>query len=251
LYSFHAIGVALALFVANANNSHGVAKGFVIDNISHKGVAGASVTINDKNEVKTDAHGQYQIQIPADALGKNFIVSAYRSDYGSPQLSDGVHDNGNVVMVPPIWMKPPGDISMTKQSSNCCCCCCCCDQSPPPESPAPCGHTPPTGSTPSMPMRDPISNGHDSVSSATLDGGFHRLPRLPFNRRRLESIAAKRIEVGIAITETPARLRRGVDFPIQEAESRVSFDKISLSFRYEQPVERKPPSKTLVAGPLR
>jgi hypothetical protein len=49
----------------------------------------------------------------------------------------------------------------------------------------------------------------------------------------------------------PQRLRPGIDFPVPACTPRVSNDEISLSFRYQQPGERKPPANSLIAGPVR
>jgi hypothetical protein len=95
-----------------------------------------------------------------------------------------------------------------------------------------------------------IGEPQKTVASAMLVDDVHRLLQgLP--RRSLASLAAPLASRDAVSFKAPNRLRPGIDFPVPEWRPQVSFDAISLSFRYQQPGERRPLANTLIAGPVR
>jgi len=76
---------------------------------------------------------------------------------------------------------------------------------------------------------------------------FDCLRSLPSPAQSLEGIVASRIGGRANATPSQERLRPGVDFPVPEYKPQVSYDAISLSFRYQQPVGGQA-TDTLVAG---
>jgi hypothetical protein len=208
------VGVALSIAALLADPSAAMArtaKGVVIDNRTQTGVNNASVTILDQNEAKTNADGEYEIQIPTDTDGKDFLVKAKHPDYDQPFYSQDVHNNGQVVRVPAIRMQKKGDLSMNQQHSQGCCCCCCCADPPRYQQQVSPTYVPSGCDSNFQGQVDPIRANHNMrLLSASMS---------PFSNTASDPL-------------TPSRLRPGVDFPIREVIPHTNYDEISLSFRY-------------------